>query len=397
MFNRKQIRNFIVIIILMMLLPVLANHRPLYINYEAQHFFPALSGKDVMKSGPVSINLQLTDFKTSEDAFVIMPIFPWSPGRSDLLNAYTGPFDEQFILRGGMPQKMPFYWRHWLGTDGKGADVLVGILYGFRYSMIIACLAVLIAAIPGILLGSSSGYFANDSFKIKVINVFAFLIAIIYFVSVAGAHWIFPLIISLSIYSIIVVLFKKMFPVFYQKEINLAVDTLIMRTMEIMVSIPGLIVIITLAAVVHTGIITLAIIMGILMWPEVVRFTRGQVMQIKNQDYIFAARAMGFTDSRIIMKHILPNAITPVFILLCFSFSNVILTEAGLSFLGIGISPDVVSWGSLLASGRENFNAWWLVVFPGLMLMSVVYYLIAVADRYQLLHKSKFISKKTIV
>jgi peptide/nickel transport system permease protein len=381
----------------MILLPVFANHRPLYINYKSEHFFPALSGKDIMQSGPVSINLQLTDFKVSEDAFVIMPIFPWSPGRSDLMNAYSGPFDEQHLLRGGIQQKMPFYWRHWLGTDGKGADVLVGIFYGFRYSMIIACLAVLIAALPGILLGSCSGYFGNDSLKVKVINVVAFIISIIYFIAVAGVNIIFPFVISLLIYSLIILLFKKIFPGFYQKEINLAIDSLLMRIMEVMVSIPGLIVIITLAAIVHAGIITLAIIMGILMWPEVVRFTRGQVLQIKNQDYILASKALGFTDSRIIMKHLLPNAITPVFILLCFAFSNVILTEAGLSFLGIGISQDVVSWGSLLASGRENFDAWWLVVFPGLMLTLVVYFLISVADRYQLQHKSKFLIKKAIV
>jgi peptide/nickel transport system permease protein len=106
-------------------------------------------------------------------------------------------------------------------------------------------------------------------------------------------------------------------------------------------------------------------------------------MQVKQEDYVSAASSLGYTDRRIIFHHILKNGITPVLILLCFSFGNVILTEAALSFLGAGIPSDVVTWGSLLASGRENFQAWWLIIFPGILLMIVVYYLVSLADKYQ--------------
>jgi peptide/nickel transport system permease protein len=375
----KQMRNVVAVALLLLLLPLLVNHRPLYLNYKGEHFFPAFSGSDVLQSRRVNINLQLTDFRMKEDATIVMPLIPWSPGRSDLLNSYAGPFDQQYILNNGAAVPMPFHYRHWLGTDGRGADVLAGIAYGFRYSVWIALLAIFIAGLPGILLGSISGYYGNSGIRISKAVIPACTVALLYLLCTFSSGWkavIFSALIYMLVFGVMKLFLRSkcyLFPA----------DTLIRTLMEVMVSIPALIVIITLAAITRPGITTVAVTMGILLWPDIIRFTRAQVLQVKEEDYILAASSLGYKDSRIIFRHILKNGITPVLILLCFSFGNVILTEAALSFLGAGIPSDVVTWGSLLASGKENFQAWWLIIFPGVLLMSVVYYLVSFADKYQ--------------
>lgn len=390
MITQKQIRNFVAILLLMLLLPILANHRPLYISTGSAHFFPALTGDNILQDGDKAMNLQFDDVKVADDVFVIMPLIPWSPGRSDLMNSYAGPFSEQTVLVNGTEETLPFHYRHWLGTDGKGADVLSGILYGFRYSMLIALLAILVGGIPGIILGSIAGYFGNSGIKTTYAHITAFVIALIYFLCTLTPNVIPALIVSCILYIIITQLLKLIRITFLTSERKLAADSIIMQCMEIMVSIPALIIIITLAAIIKPSAIGLAVILGTLLWPETVRFTRGQVLQVKEQDYVLAARAMGFKDLRIIVNHILRNGITPVLILLCFSFSNVILTEAGLSFLGVGISPEIVTWGSLLASGRDNFDAWWLIIFPGVLLLCIVYYFVSLSEKFRQIHKTTF-------
>jgi peptide/nickel transport system permease protein len=393
---RKQVRILLTAGILLLILPVIVNHRPLYIEYKGVHYYPAFTGDDMLQFGDVNFNLQYDDVKMMDEVYVIMPLIPWTAGRSDLYNSYAGPFDHQYS--NGVQSGLPLNYRHWLGTDGKGSDVLAGILSGFRYSALIALLALLIASIPGVILGSVAGYFGNTTLKISKASVPAFIVALIYLICTVAAG---SLMISLSIaailffsiYKILDLILEKVFP----GKINLAVDSIIMRCMEVLLSIPALTVIITMTAIVRPGVFNIAVILGVLLWPDITRFVRAQVLQVKEQDYILAARTLGFSNRRILFNHILRNGITPVIILLCFSFSNIILTEAGLSFLGAGIPPDIVTWGSLLASGRDNFDAWWLIVFPGLALLGVVYWLVTLADRYQQINKTKFGEKKTVI
>jgi peptide/nickel transport system permease protein len=391
---KKRVRIFFAVGIFLLLLPVIVNHRPLYIAYDEVHYYPAFTGDDILQFGDVSFNLQYDDVKMMDEVFVIMPLIPWSPGRSDLFNSYAGPFDMQFS--NDVQSGLPLNYRHWLGTDGKGADVLAGILYGFRYSALIALLALLIAAVPGLTLGSIAGYFGNTAVQINKAVLPAFIVALLYFICVASSG-IMSLFISIALFIIIYILLNFILKKLSPGKTSLALDSIIMRCMEVMISIPALTVIITLTAIVRPGILSIAVILGVLLWPDITRFVRAQVLQVKEQDYVLAARALGFSNLRIIFNHILRNGITPVLILLCFSFSNIILTEAGLSFLGAGIPPDIVTWGSLLASGRDNFDAWWLVVFPGAALLGIVFWLITLADRYQQMNKTYFEGKKTVV
>jgi peptide/nickel transport system permease protein len=114
------------------------------------------------------------------------------------------------------------------------------------------------------------------------------------------------------------------------------------------------------------------IIIGFTNWTGIARFTRAEFLKIRSLEYVQAAQALGFSEIRIILKHALPNGLAPAFIAIAFGIASAILIESGLSFLGIGVPHDVVTWGSLLNAGKENFNAWWLVVFPGLAIFLTV-------------------------
>jgi peptide/nickel transport system permease protein len=113
-------------------------------------------------------------------------------------------------------------------------------------------------------------------------------------------------------------------------------------------------------------------VIGITHWPTVARLTRGEFLKTKSLDYVVAARALGATDLRTIVLHILPNTLAPVFVAATFGVASAILTESTLSFLGFGVPPSTASWGSMLSNARQLWSAWWLTVFPGLAIFLTV-------------------------
>ena len=119
------------------------------------------------------------------------------------------------------------------------------------------------------------------------------------------------------------------------------------------------------------------------MWVEVARIVRGQVKQFKERQFVIAAKVMGYNDFRIITRHILPNIYSPLIVISAANFAASILIESGLSFLGIGVPDDIVTWGSLLNLGRQNLEAWWLIIYPGMaiFLTITIYNMIAEASR----------------
>jgi peptide/nickel transport system permease protein len=389
--RRSNIRKLILTGCLLAAIPLIANYKPLYIYYKGCRFFPAFNRSDLLKSNSTSLNVQSTDFKNATD-FKLMPLIAWNPERSDLLNSYSSPFDIQYTTdNNGNIVELPLRYRHWLGTDGRGVDVLSALIYGLRTSLLIALFAVLVASLTGIFLGALAGYYGNSS-RCFFADVFSFAAALFYaafyffnnsiYLLENGNAWqlLIPIVSFIIIFFISKVLLQKI----SRKKIALPIDNIISRLMEIMISMPRLILIITLAAFTRPSLFHLSFLLGFSLWPEVARFTRAQVLLWKERDFVLAAKSLGFSTNRILAKHILKNGSGPIVIVLCFAFTNVILTEAGLSFIGVGIPSDAVTWGSLLASGHDNFSAWWLIVFPGLFIMGTVYYINRIADRYQL-------------
>ena len=207
---------------------------------------------------------------------------------------------------------------HWLGTDKLGRDVMAGIIHGARISLSIGFVAVGIAVGIGLTLGSLAGYFGG---------------------------W---------------------------------VDLVISRLFELMLAIPTFFLLITIAATLRPNIFYTMMVIGFTSWVGMARFTRNEFLKVRNLDYVTAAVALGTPTRRIVLRHILPNALAPVLVSVVLGIAAAILTESGLSFLGIGVPADLVTWGSLLNEARSNSFAWWLAIFPGaaIFLAVIAYYLV---------------------
>jgi len=203
--------------------------------------------------------------------------------------------------------------RHLLGTDQLGRDVFSRMLYGSRVSLSVGFVAVAISICIGILVGAAAGYYGG---------------------------WL---------------------------------DAVLMRFVDIMLCFPSFILILTVVALLGPSLFKVMVVIGITSWMGTSRFVRAEFLSLRERDFTQAARALGVKDHRIIFRHILPNALAPVFVTATLDVATAILVEAALSFLGFGVQPPAPSWGNILTEGRTYiFDAWWLTVFPGFAILVTV-------------------------
>jgi peptide/nickel transport system permease protein len=203
---------------------------------------------------------------------------------------------------------------HWLGSDGLGRDVLSRLLYGARISLLVGICAILVGGTIGVVAGLVSGYFGG---------------------------WI---------------------------------DDIIMRLGDIQLAFPFILLAIMFLVVLGPGVWNLILVLGIGQWVTYARIVRAQTLSLREKEFVEAARALGDSTPSIIFRTILPNIVAPLTVIASFNVAAVILSEAALSFLGLGVPPDVPTWGSMLAESREQLlaNKWWLAVFPGLAIVVTV-------------------------
>ena len=203
---------------------------------------------------------------------------------------------------------------HWLGSDGLGRDVLSRLLYGARISLLVGICAILVGGTIGVIAGLVSGYFGG---------------------------WI---------------------------------DDIIMRLGDIQLAFPFILLAIMFLVVLGPGVWNLILVLGIGQWVTYARIVRAQTLSLREKEFVEAARALGDTTPSIIFRTILPNIVAPLTVIASFNVAAVILSEAALSFLGLGVPPEVPTWGSMLAESREQLlaNKWWLAVFPGLAIVVTV-------------------------
>jgi peptide/nickel transport system permease protein len=151
------------------------------------------------------------------------------------------------------------------------------------------------------------------------------------------------------------------------------VDILVSRLIEIVMCFPFFFLILAVIAFLPPSIFSIMVVIGITRWTGIARYTRGEFLRVKQQDYASAARALGASDRNIILRHILPNSLAPILVSASFGVASAILVEAALSFLGLGAQPPTPSWGGILANAREFLDvAWWLALFPGLAIFVTV-------------------------
>lgn len=215
---------------------------------------------------------------------------------------FAQSYQEQNLDLGATPPSAA----HWLGTDTLGRDLFARILYGGRISILVGLVATFVALAIGVVYGAVAGFFGGK------------------------------------------------------------IDSVMMRLVDIMYALPFTIFVILLMVFFGRNIVLLFVAIGAVEWLTMARIVRGQILTIKKMEFIEAARSLGFGKRRIIFRHMIPNVLGPIIVYTTLTIPAVMLLEAFLSFLGLGVQPPMSSWGVLIKDGAEKMEEfWWLLVFPG--------------------------------
>jgi peptide/nickel transport system permease protein len=375
------------LILVALLADFLAYNKPFYAVYKGKTYFP-IANDYLEMVGLYQWDAELihADWRKLELESSVWPPVRYKPGDLDERNQQSAsPFGKQRVT----------HWKNWhyLGTDQNGRDVLSGLIHGSRISLTVGLVSVGIAAFIGIILGAVAGYFGDTRVKISRAQLLLLLpglvLAFFYAFTVRSTAisgglssgmlgGIIQFAFSIIIFGSILWLFTRIARLFefipmLAVKSNLWVDIVISRFIEIVISLPTLLLIITVAGIVEKGSIYMVmVVIGLTGWTGIARFTRGEMLRTRTQEYIQAARALGYSEWRIIFRHALPNSLAPVFVAIAFGMAGAILIESSLSFLGVGIPPDMVTWGSLLREARNDISAWWLAIFPGMAIFITV-------------------------
>lgn len=232
-------------------------------------------------------------------------------GMAALFAPFISPYEPSDIDQGNL--LMPPSSGHWLGTDSLGRDLFSRIIWGARISLSVGLIAVGIATLTGLILGSLAGFYGG------------------------------------------------------------LVDSLIMRLVDIVLCFPTFFLILAVVAILEPSIINIMLVIGLTSWMGPARLIRSEILSLKEREFIQAEVALGASNARIILRHLIPNAIGPVLVNATLGIAGAIMLESGLSFLGLGVQPPIPSWGNILIESKSTLGvAWWITFFPGLAILITI-------------------------
>ena len=396
-----EVRLLLIIAVISIISPVITNNKPLFCKVEGINYYPAF--KDLISPNrPITIKGQILTGSSKWDQLeyekVVWPLLRNGPLELDAANK---DFQSPLVLSKDVnDQVVGFRKQHLLGTDRHGKDIFSNLLGGIKYSLFISISAIVLAAAIGIFLGAISGFYQNN-YAMGRSQLIAIIISLLpawfygfsvrsYAIADGFEEGVFvgllQLLLSLFLFTTICIVAslvgRTLDKRLNTKEFVLHLDNLITGFTEVFSSVPRIIIIVTLAAITgEKSTIVLILILGLTSWPGFARITRAEVMRIREKPFIESAKALGVTESRIMRKHILINALPTLVVAVAFGIGSLMLVESALSFLNIGVPDNTPTLGSVLRSGREHIEAWWLIIFPGATIFLLIYLFNRIGDK----------------
>lgn len=340
---------------------LLAHDKPLVCQCEGQWRWPAFrqAGESL---GWMNIT-HAFDYTTCTNKW--MPLIPFNASTIDPNASGYSPPAESRSAQG---------YRHWLGTDALGRDVLAGIIHGTRYAWIIGLISTLLTAIPGILIGMTIGYWKNHKLRLSIRQI----IGLIFIILLIAYEFYLVIIIDQIVIRIVLILILILLACAayrilsnrrnsVSKKYPVPVDDMVMRGIDFFESFPRLFLLMALLVfLARPSLGLLIVLIAFIRWPLFAQVARAEARRESELNYVLASENIGLPWYKIIVVHVWPNIKSALFTTALFSISTAILLEASLSFIGLGLKLERVTWGSILNEGRQYLPAWWLSFFPGL-------------------------------
>lgn len=268
-----------------------------------------------------------------------------------------------------------------LGSDHLGRDVFAMLLKGTKFSIFISLCAALLASLIGVLIGILSGFYGDNKLKINRSKLIALLVLFPFFihylnlsqkleagtatmlmVSIIAVFFLFWVLLNFLIKNIPAL--NNQFPI--------PVDFINMKWIEILFAIPTYFLLLALSGIFSPSPYSLVIIIGITSWPKTALLTRSEMLKIRDQDFMHSLKLAGIPWYQILMKHAIPNVTSPAIVHFVFFASSLLVIESTLSFIGIGLPNDIISWGKVLSGFKYNSGSWWTALFPGIAILFTI-------------------------
>jgi peptide/nickel transport system permease protein len=282
---------------------------------------------------------------------VLAPVLPlpYQPSVPDLAHLAEGPSGAT---------------RHWLGTDPQGRDVLSGLVFGARTALFLTLPAALLAAAVGGIAGGAAGFWGN---RLRINLMSGVLAATV--VVAALAH---SVVVAVVGGGLVVVLWAGARIARRSIMLPAPLDSLVLGAATGLDTVPRLLLVLALVARGGLSAVALGLVLGLTSWPGPARLVRARMLAVRAQPFVESARASGLAPFRVWWHHALPHALRPLQTALPLSIAGLLGLESTLSFLGVGLPPEVASWGQQLAAARQAPQAWWAILFPALMLATTI-------------------------